>query len=68
MDRSQLFSPDAVTEETRAFNARLAETLAEVPPLHKVPVDLVRQARAEGRGALPVGGPLEGSDWQDIPG
>lgn len=62
------FDPAAITDETAAFNTQLAATLSEAPPVHMVPVDLVRQARAEGRGALPVGGPLDGSYWLTITG
>jgi len=68
MTEADLFKPAAVSAETQAFNERLEAMLAEVPPVHEVPVEIVRQARAEGKGALPIGGPLDGSYWQDIPG
>lgn len=62
------FAPEAVSEETAKFNRELRETLSKVPPTHKVPVELTRQAREEGRGVFPPNGPLEGSDWREIPG
>ena len=67
-DRSNPFDVTAITPETAAFNERIEAILAETPSVHTLPPQLVRDARAEGRGALPVGGPLEGSDWVDIPG
>ncbi|MGM0585429.1 MAG: alpha/beta hydrolase [Pseudomonadota bacterium] len=63
----KLFRPEAVARETAEFNADLEARLAEVPPTHEVPVELTRQARAEGRGIFPSGGPLEGSEWREIP-
>ncbi|MEM0988353.1 MAG: alpha/beta hydrolase [Pseudomonadota bacterium] len=67
-DLSDLFDPGASSVETREFNARLEADLAERPAMNTLPPAVVRQARAEGKGALPLGGPLEGSHWQDIPG
>lgn len=63
----KIFSPEAVSEETRAFNAQLAETLKELPSVHTLPVALTRQAREEGKGVFPIAGPLPGSEWQEIP-
>lgn len=51
----RLFDPAAIDPETAAFNARLAETLATVPPPHTVDPRVTRQAREEGRGIF---GPL----------
>lgn len=65
---NSLFEPAAVSKETAAFNARLEAELAELPRMNTFPPDVVRAARAEGKGALPLGGPLEGSHWQEIPG
>ena len=62
------FAPASVSPETAAFNAALEATLAALPPVYKVPPELTRKARAEGRGPFPAGGPLPGSDWRDIPG
>jgi len=39
--------------EMRAFNERLAEQLATLPPVHLAPVEETRAARREGRGWLP---------------
>lgn len=63
-----LFRPEAVDPETRRFNAELEERLAGLPATHEVPPEVTRQARAEGRGIFPPGGPLAGSQWRDIPG
>lgn len=65
---SNPFETDAISAETAAFNERLAAEMAERPSMHLFPPDVVRAAKAEGQGALPLGGPLEGSDWVDIPG
>ena len=67
-DLSHLLDPSAVSDETAAFNARLEAKLAELPDMTTFPADVVRASRAEGKGVIPPGGPLEGSDWVDIPG
>lgn len=67
-DLTDLFDPAAVSAETAAFNERLAAEQAEAPRMYTFPPALVRENRAAGKGALPLGGPLEGSDWVDIPG
>jgi acetyl esterase/lipase len=64
VDLSQIFDPRAVSDETAAFNARLEAQLAELPRPWTLPPDVVRRARAEGKGALPLLGPREGSRWQ----
>lgn len=68
VDLSALFDPAAVSEETAAFNARLEAELADMPKPWHFPPEVVRAARAEGKGALPIGGPLAGSRWQQIEG
>ena len=60
--------PAAIAQETATFNAWLEAQLATMPPVHKVPPELTRKARTEGRGIFPDSGPLEGSDWVAIPG
>jgi acetyl esterase len=67
-DHPNPFDPAAVTAETAAFNAWLEAESADVPPVHMVPPELTRKARAEGRGVFPDSGPREGSDWVAIPG
>ncbi len=67
-DLSNLFDPRAITDETAAFNAKLEAELAAAPRIYDFPPEIVRASRAEGKGALPLGGPLDGSEWQDIPG
>jgi len=57
------FDPAAIAPETARFNRNLERMLAEGPLPFAVPLADLRRARAEGRGALPVGGPREGSDW-----
>ena len=65
IDLSALLDPRAVSDETAAFNARLEAQLAGLPRPWTFPPQLVRQARAEGKGALPLLGPREGSRWQE---
>ncbi len=50
------FVDDAALVETRAFNEDLKLRLAQMPPVHTVPPELVRQGRREGRSVFP---PLE---------
>jgi acetyl esterase len=58
----------AVLEETRQFNARLAELLAGAPPVNVLGVVETRRARAEGRSIFPAPQILpEGRD-RAIPG
>ena len=59
---------EAAPPEVAAFNARLAETLAGLPMAHEVPAPVTRAAREKGGGVFPAGGPLDGSEWLDIPG
>lgn len=49
-----LFSDEAVSDETRAFNAAKLAELQALPDQWSVPPDVVRRARAEGRGAFPM--------------
>ena len=62
-----VFRPESITAETAKFNEWLEAALAEGPALHEVPPAVTRQARLEGKGLLPSGGPLEGSDWRPAP-
>ncbi|MEM1297898.1 MAG: alpha/beta hydrolase [Pseudomonadota bacterium] len=68
IDLKTVLDPGAVTPETAAFNAELEATLAELPRMNTFPPEVVRAARAEGKGALPLLGPREGSEWVEIPG
>ena len=67
-DHPNPFDPDAIAGETAAFNARLEAQFATMPPVHEVPPELTRKARAEGRSVFPDSGPCAGSDWVAIPG
>ncbi len=62
-----VFRPESISAETAKFNEWLEAALAEGPALHEVPPAVTRQARLEGKGLLPTGGPLEGSDWHPAP-
>lgn len=68
MTAASPFEPAAVAPETAAFNETLEKALALMPPVHTIPPELTRKARAEGRGVFPMAGPLPGSDWVSIPG
>jgi acetyl esterase/lipase len=50
-----LFRPDAVDAETAAFNVKLAELLAPVPPIWSRPPQVTRDIRESGKGPF---GPL----------
>jgi len=67
-DHPNPFDPAAIADETAAFNTWLEDQLAAMPPVHKVPPELTRKARAEGHGVFPDAGPLDGSGWVAIPG
>jgi acetyl esterase/lipase len=45
-----LFKPQAIDQETLAWNAQLATLLATVPPIWSQPVELTRARREEGGG------------------
>lgn len=62
------FDPAAVAPETAQFNHRLADLLSTVPPVHLVPPQVTRAARAAGRGLFAPAGPRPGSVWLDLPG
>lgn len=53
--------------ETAAFLADLRERLRGLPAQNAIPIAATRQARAEGRGLFPLGGPREASAWLDAP-
>ncbi|MEO1422273.1 MAG: alpha/beta hydrolase [Pseudomonadota bacterium] len=63
-----LFRDAAIAPETRAFNEEFERLVADLPPTHTVPPQLTRAARDAGKGIFPSGGPLDGSDWVDLPG
>ncbi|MGG7568409.1 alpha/beta hydrolase [Rhodovulum sp. DZ06] len=63
-----LFRPEAISEETAAFNAKFEATLAELPATHEIPPEVTRAARDAGKGIFPAHGPIDGSEWRDIPG
>lgn len=52
-DRS-IFADEAISDETRRFNAELLEKLTAAPDVWSMPVTTVRKARAEGRGPFPL--------------
>src|SRR5579859_3569819 len=64
----ELFAPDAIDHDTRAFNANLARKLADIPPHSSQPASALREAQESGRGIF---GPLVFSDMavnRTIPG
>jgi|DewCreStandDraft_5_1066085.scaffolds.fasta_scaffold00228_60 acetyl esterase/lipase len=63
-----LFRPEAVDEETRAFNAQLEALLQTVPAVHTQPAAVTRAQRESGQGVF---GPIVRSDMaveRRIPG
>ena len=65
-DTTDPFHPGAIAAETAEFNAWLEAELAKIKPVHEVPPELTRKARAEGKGVFPLSGPSDGSVWQKI--
>ena len=57
------FSPEAISEETRQFNAQLEAELANVPPMTDFEPQEIRDARQSGEGVF---GPIEYSQRAEI--
>ncbi|MGZ6697103.1 MAG: alpha/beta hydrolase [Solirubrobacteraceae bacterium] len=55
-------------DEARAFNAELEERLKALPPVWSVPVEQIREARREGRGAFPAPVFRDHARWLEIEG
>jgi acetyl esterase/lipase len=55
---------EAPSAETASFNAWLEATLAQAPLTHEVPPSVTRQARLEGNGVFPPGGPFDSARWR----
>ncbi|WP_205470669.1 alpha/beta hydrolase [Breoghania sp. L-A4] len=49
-----VFSDEAISDETRRFNAETLATLSALPDQWSVPPDVIRRLRAEGRGPFPL--------------
>lgn len=49
-----IFTDDAISDETRRFNAEVLATLSALPDQWSVPPEVVRRLRAEGRGPFPL--------------
>ena len=64
--RSKLSRLDDPDPSVLAFNARLEALLAGAPAPWDVPIEAIRQFRAEGKGAIPVHGPLPEATWVDF--
>lgn len=62
------FTDDAISDETRAFVAQFEADVAGLPPTYKIPPEMTRRARDEGRGVFPVMGPDDGSYWHEFEG
>lgn len=59
--REALGAPDP---ETLALVAALEETLRDAPPPWTLDINAVRKLRAEGKGVLPIQGPLPEGRWE----
>lgn len=68
MFEEDAFDLGQISEETLSFNVDLSARLARAATPMQVPLDQTRRARAEGKGLFPPAGPLDGSDWVEIPG
>ncbi len=60
--------PEAVTDETRRANTELQARCEKFPPANTVPPEILRKARREGKGVLPVFGPLDEGRWLEFTG
>ncbi|MCI4664077.1 MAG: alpha/beta hydrolase [Neomegalonema sp.] len=61
---SQLQPFGSPAPETLAFNAKLAAVFEGAPLPEEVPIEAMRALRAEGKGVLPIDGPLPEGAWQ----
>jgi acetyl esterase/lipase len=51
---TDIFTDAAISDETRRFNAETLATLTALPDVWSIPIAVVRQLRAEGRGPFPM--------------
>lgn len=58
----------SATDQARAFNAELQETLKALPPVWSVPVEQVRETRRQGLGAFPPPVYRDHARWHQIDG
>ncbi|MBX2856098.1 MAG: alpha/beta hydrolase [Rhodobacteraceae bacterium] len=56
----------APSPETIAFNTALEALLADLPPPEEIDIGAARRLRAEGKGILPVEGPLPEGRWEEF--
>jgi len=63
-----LFSADAIDPETARINAEIEAYFNGVPPIDKVPVELLRMARIEGKGVFPLLPKSDRAETRSIPG
>lgn len=64
----EALDPSVVTAETKRANADLEMLCQSLPAAHTVPPEVMRKARREGKGVLPVFGPLAEGRWLDFTG
>lgn len=50
-------------QATKAFNQNISETLKNAKLPYEIPVNMTRELRREGKGIIPIGGPIPGSEW-----
>lgn len=62
------FDPAAIDDETRAFNQRVEELLAQGPATHEVPPEVTRQAREDGKGMFGPVQLVDEASYRTIPG
>ncbi len=65
---SNPFDPSLVLPETQNFNAQLLETLSALPDSWSFPPNMVRKARAEGKGPFPLEPRLDHARWEEHEG
>lgn len=64
----KIFRPEAIDPETDAFNRKLEEELAEIPPLYTIAPPVIRAARAAGQSVFGPIKRLDEAQDRTIPG
>ena len=63
-----LFADDAIDDETRAINQKLIDATKGAPPLDRVPLEKMREQRANGTGIFPARPKSDRAITKTIPG
>jgi acetyl esterase/lipase len=63
-----LFMPEAISAETREFNAKLEQAVVNAPARWELTLEVERNITGAGAGLLPAAKPVERAEMLEIPG